>query len=303
MPRALRAVRAPGETDDVVAHLLACPGVLSVSVSPNAGRRPAGDVIDVACTNRTLPEVLQILCPPGVSYSTSKPISLIVPGEQRRIRGDDDDATWGEVEQAIDSDTAGTANFAVLMTIAGALAALGIAMNALALVIGALVLDGGFEPIVGVGLGAIRATPDYAVHSLKKIAGGYACIVLGGLVMGIVLPRAGVDVTGASGGYEQAHQLYVYWSEPSWTNALTAALAGAAGALLLATNQSVLTAGAMIALDLTPSAALTGMALVTGHFITARNAALIWVIDVVTIVLAALAVFAWKRWSTHRGRV
>jgi hypothetical protein len=301
MPRALRAVRSPEETNDVVARLLACRGVLSVSVSPNAGRRPVGDAIDVACTNRTLHEVLPILCPPGVAYHSSKPLSFVVPGQEGRVRNDDGDATWAEIEQAIDSDTAGTINFAVVMTIAGALAALGVATNALALVIGALVLDGGFEPIVGFGLGAIRALPGSVLHSLKKVGGGYACVVLGGIFMGILLPHAGVDITGASGGYDPAHQLYVYWSEPSWTNALTAALAGSAGALLLATNQSVLTAGAMIALDLTPSAALAGMALVSGHLITARNAALLWIIDAVTITLAALAVFAWKRWTTHRG--
>lgn len=76
-----------------------------------------------------------------------------------------------------------------------------------------------------------------------------------------------------------------------------------AGALVVATNRSVLTIGVMIALSLVPTAAITGMALVTGDWALSGRGLLRWLIEVGSVALFSTLVFIWKRVQVQQRKM
>jgi len=81
------------------------------------------------------------------------------------------------------------------------------------------------------------------------------------------------------------------------------ALASIAGALLAATNRSVLTGGVMVALALIPSATDTGMGIVAGEWTVAGRALLCWVIEAGLVFIFPIAFFAWKQRRVQRRKM
>jgi uncharacterized membrane protein len=84
------------------------------------------------------------------------------------------------------------------------------------------------------------------------------------------------------------------------TGLIVTTAAGAAGAILIATDRAVLTAGVMVGLALVPGAAITGLAAASGEFGLAWSGALRWLVEVAIVMAASLVVLSWKRRSVHR---
>ena len=81
---------------------------------------------------------------------------------------------------------------------------------------------------------------------------------------------------------------------------IVSACGALAGAVMIATHRVVLLAGPLVALQLLPAAAMTGMALGLGDGDLAGQGLARLGVDVATIIAAALLVFAAKRLITHR---
>lgn len=111
--------------------------------------------------------------------------------------------------------------------------------------------------------------------------------------------------TSSACGYSEASYLPAgvlvsYWSTITASSVIVSAGASAAGALLIATHRSVLTAGVMIALALIPSASVAAMALVAGNPDLAVKGLLRWSIDAALVAVLSGLVFLWKRHRVQR---
>lgn len=115
-----------------------------------------------------------------------------------------------------------------------------------------------------------------------------------------MLRLSGTAPLGAEEAYLQAGVLASYWTTITFPGLLATAVASIAGAVLLAANRSVLTAGVMIALALVPSAAIVGASLAIGDLSLAGQALLRWAADVAAVAVLSAAVFGWKRRTIHR---
>ncbi|GAB7046649.1 hypothetical protein JCM9534A_17750 [Catenuloplanes indicus JCM 9534] len=130
---------------------------------------------------------------------------------------------------------------------------------------------------------------------------GYAVLVPAAALTALLLQTLGTDPLGGSGGYLPSGILVDYWDDLSWTATLVTVVAGVAGALLIAANRAVLTAGVMIALALVPTAALVGVGLVTGDLDLATRAGLRWLHDAGIVLITATAVLMPIRVYRRRG--
>lgn len=303
MSRVLQLVTPPEWTDDVITRVRGMDGVVGVNVQRGASVEPPGDVVQVQATDLAAEQVLQLVPQLGladrVSVVVSEPRSMIAPNHRRAVDTAANESTWDDVAAQLRKITNPRPNFFALMALSGAVAGIGLSTDALHLVIGAMVLAPGFEPLLRAPLAALvpGTGARMAVQGVLATAGGYLALGLGAAVALLALaavspPQPPLD----------ARALVGYWSATTPSAVLVSLFAGAAGAHVVTIGRPVLTAGAMIALALVPSFAIVGMAVVSGDWSLALAAAGRWGTDVVLVTLAGIGVFTAKQVLSHRAR-
>ncbi len=86
------------------------------------------------------------------------------------------------------------------MAVAGAIAAAGIATNALHLVIGAMVIAPGFEPLLKISLGIAAAGTGWK-RGARQTGAAYGVLVVGALVAAPTLRATGITLPADEGAY------------------------------------------------------------------------------------------------------
>lgn len=307
MQRAVEVTVPPSRTDELVDELLQIDGVLGVQVQRGGSFRPPGDVIRTTVSNQALHVMMRLLGRQGIgmeegtAITTNHLTGAISPPTAERMGRERSDLTWEEIELEIGKESNMTSSALVVMAVSGALATVGIATNALHIVIGAMAIAPGFAPLVRVALGIV-ARGDAMRRGLRHTGEAYASLLFGAVATSFLLRLAGIEPLPGEGGYLPSGALLSYWTTIDITAVLIGLLAGGAGGLLVATDRAVLTAGVMIALALVPSIALVGVALVVGEFDLLGTALLRWGVDAVLVVAGSIAVFIWKRIRVHQRR-
>jgi hypothetical protein len=306
MPRRVEITVSPTETEALLERISGIDGLIGLRVQAGVSRKPPGDVISLEITNRALPELTRLLGDNGVgksatgSFSTSEPISVTSSSWALAIVSDVSDATWEEMEGVIAKNSNVTTSAALVMATAGMLATIGIATNALHIALGAMLIAPGFQPIVRVALGIVGRSGAWR-RGLADIVRGYASLAAGAAATAILLRALGESAVGRSeASYLPAGVLLSYWTTITVPSLVVTAAAGVAGALLIATNRAVLTAGVMIALALVPGATIAAAAAVEGELVMAANGAARWLVEVVLILLTSVLVLQWKQSRVHR---
>lgn len=305
MPRVVTVVLPSARTDDLVADLRRMDGLLTLQVVRGASVAPPGDVVAAELTARSLPPLMRLLdgygagVDPDVSVTTTEPMGIVSPSSRDTIAREPASSTLEEMELLLDRESTMGLNKTLVMLAAGVIATVGIATNSVHIVIGAMVIAPGFEPLVRVALATVAA-PGTWWRGARDIAIGYGALVIGAALAALVLPVLGIAMPADQGGYLSPGVLAGYWDRVTVAGTVVAAAGGLAGAFLVAANRSVLTAGVMIVLALVPAAALTGVGLATGDLAMAGGAALRLLHDAVIVFAAGLVVLGAKRASRHR---
>lgn len=305
MPRRVEFTVSSEETEAVVERISTMDGLIGLRVQPGISREPKGDVVTVEITNRGLPELSRLLSDQGAgrsstpSFSTSEPMSIVSAAAAEEIVQDVSEATWEEMEAVIAKNSNMTATALLVMAISGVLATIGIATNALHIVVGAMLIAPGFQPIVRIALGIVAKSGAWRrgiAHTLQA----YLALAGGAAGMALFLQAIGKSPLGSEVSYLPAGVLISYWTSISVPSIVVTSVAGAAGALLIATNRAILTAGVMVALALVPGAAIAALAAVSGEFEVAASGAMRWVIEAGIVLLTSMLVLFWKRSRVHR---
>lgn len=305
MPRTIEAVLPPTRTAGAVDALLSHPGVVGLAVQQGGSRRPEGDVVRVRATNDAVPEVLRRLLSDDAGGAAtgvvlSEPTAVLTPGRQDRLDGEPNEAAWEEVAALIRRDTNVGANFLMLMAAAGAVAAAGLIADTLHVVVGAMLLAPGFEPLLRMPFGLLAPGRGTGFRSgLAATAAGYAALAAGAAAMALLLRALGAGHGGTLDGL-----LWVgYWTSPSASGVAVAVVAGIAGAVVVTSRRTLFATGVMIALALVPGIAILGAGLAYGEPGTALRGLGRWATDAVCVLAAAGTVLAVKRAVLHRRRV
>lgn len=308
MPRSVQITVPSDRTDPLVAEIKNISGLISLSVQRGVSVHPPGDVVSAEVSTPALHALMRLLDRQGLSTSaasstrTSQPLSVVAASQAGMIAGDSSEATWEEMELTIARESNMTADGLLLMASAGVVAVIGISTDALHLVVGAMVIAPGFEPISRIALGAVAGSGTWR-RGVAHTAQGYLVLTLAAWVTALVLRAIGVPPLGGEAAYLPAGVLTSYWSSITAPGLLVSTVAGATGGLLIAANRSILTAGVMIALALVPAAALAGMALSVGDLALFGKGLLRWFIEALIVGLASALVFAWKRARVQRRKM
>lgn len=304
MPRTVQITVPPDMTDDVVDALRHLDGVLALRLQQGGSLEPPGDVISLEVLNRRLPHLARLAADreigsrPDTSMTTSQPLSVVSLPSADAISHDLSEATWEEMDLVMGKESNTTLNGVVVMAVAGMVATFGLAQNALHLVVGAMVIAPGFEPIVRAALGLVAQSRAWRIGVLQLLQ-GYGALVVGAMAAVALLALTGSDPRGTGASYLPSGVLVEYWTSLSVTSVAVAIVAGAAGAVLIAANRSLLTAGVMIALALVPGAAIAGIGLATLDVPLAMQGVMRWAADVVCVAVSSIGVLAVKRRWVH----
>ena len=308
MPRTVQITLAAHQTDEVVREIQDIDGLISLHLQRGISLQPRGDVVSVEVTNRALQPLMNrlIACgigqSPSASITTNEPISIVSSSSIEALTRDTSEATWEEMEAVIAKESNATGNTLILMGISGLLATIGIATNALHIVIAAMLIAPGFEPITRVGLGTIGRSAAWR-RGLSDTMKSYSILVVAAAVTTLVLRGMGKNPLGGEESYLPAGVLISYWTSITLPSLVVTAAASIAGALLISTNRSVLTGGVMIALALIPAATLTGMGVVAGDWGVSSRALMRWIIEVSFVCLFSIGTFAWKQWRVQKRKM
>ena len=306
MARTIQITAPPDQAGALVDAARETEGVVGVRLQRGGSLVPPGDVLTIDATNRATHTLLAELGArgltrsPAVSTSTAEPYSLVAPSSEGQIRGDSNDATWEEMASTIRASTNMRANALLLMAASGVLAAVGLATDAVELVVAAMIIAPEFQPLVQIALGAVSRSAPAARAGAGHVAVGWVALAASALVTASVLRSSGQDPLGGGGAYLPAGSLVSYFTTISATTLCTDAAAATAGAVLIASRRSTLTAGVSIALPLVPLTALVGVALAAGESDVAAQALTRWALDAAIVVVAGAAVLGWKRATVLR---
>jgi hypothetical protein len=306
MPRVTEITVPPDQTATLLQRVKDIPQLVSIRVEKGISVQPPGDVVTVTVTDRSLPQLFHLLDELGItrdagsSVTTSRPMGLISPSSAQAIRNDASHFTWEEMDQELNKESGMSPGSMATMAIAGLIAAAGLMTNALHLVIGAMVIAPGFEPISRVALGIVSRGASWR-RGFADFLKGYLSLLAGAAVAAIILQQWGYGPASTQGTYLPQGALLSYWTSLSPTSLLVSAAAATAGALLVIGQRAVLTAGVMIALALIPAATMLGIGLATMDMNLITTGSTRLVIELLMVGVLSILVFAAKRgWIEKR---
>lgn len=306
MPRTVEINVSTERSDELLAQLAGLEGVLSLRAQRGAFIQPPGDLVVASVLDETLPALVDRLMDSGIgvdegSITTSVPLGMIDSSRPEQVVRDRSEAGWEEMELLIGRESNMTVNSLLVMVASGVLATAGLATDALHLVVAAMLIAPGFVPITRIALGAVAGSGGWRHGAIDTIK-GYMVLVAAASATAAVLAATGNHPTGSGSAYFAPSTLVSYWTTVDVPALLVVVIAGGAGAVLIASNRSVLTAGVMVAVALVPSAAIAGIALVAVDPQLLLAGAGRWLVEAALIAVMGAIVFAWKRSSVHRRR-
>jgi len=302
MPRIIDVTVASEKTVALVKRVRTLENVVSLSLQRNGSLDPPGDILTIATNNEGVRAIFKVLNAfdvlDGGSVTTSEPRSLISRPHQGGLETETNETVWDEMASLLRQDTNFSGNFLMLMALAGAVAAAGLWTNTVHVVVGAMLIAPGFEPLLRIPFGFIGDPRALATRGLLASLAGYATLALGAALTLWFLrwfdPATSTDLG--------ARSWVQYWSEVTPTGIFVAVIGGVTGAIVITTQSSTLTAGVMIALALIPTMALVGMAGAAGHWPLAVQGLILWAVNVAAVLMASGVAFGLKQLLVHRSK-
>ena len=195
-----------------------------------------------------------------------------------------------DVQRVIPRGSQPTPDFFITLTLAAALATLGLLMDNFTTVIGAMLVAPLMTAVLGMGLSVVLGDLRLLWRAAATTVRGILLAVAMGYIVGHVVPGAGPNAT------------ILTMSRPSILDLAVALLAGAAAAYALSRKEvSATLVGVAIAAAFTPPLVTVGLGLALGDLGMALGAALMFLANLVAIIATSGLVFLWVGFRPHPG--
>lgn len=300
MPRIVEISTSAERAESLVRALREIDGVIGIALQRDGSIAPPGDVVSVRTTNEGCRSVLRHLDAVELADEdtivTSEPRSVISSRHRDALDAEGNETIWEEMAFMLRRNTNPEQNYLALMTLAGAIAAVGLWTATLYTVVAAMIVAPAFEALTRIPFGLIGGPRRVALRGVHSTAAGYLLMAAGAAVAFVLLRI--VDPAGTPD--LAAMPLVQHWSTLQASGVLLALFAGAAGAVVVAGQRPVLSTGVQIALALIPSMSIVGMAIVAGDLPLAGRGLGRWAAEVALILIANAGVLGTKQLLVQR---
>lgn len=293
----LRVVTPPALTARLLDRLEREPTVTNLTVLPGASRKPPGDLLICEVGRSAVDHVLSTLDghDEGVEASIQQSEPLIITGPAPPD-SEDEAVIWRAVTRALGGESRPSVVNVILITLAAAIAAIGIIEDQLLLIVGAMALSPDNYPVFALSLAAVERNRSLASRALRTLALGFGFGAIAAFVLTELIVAIGYQP--AAGG--PSGQLTLFIARPDALSVLVAVLAGVAGALAVTLTDGRSLVGVFVSVTTIPAAAYIGAALAVSQPRGALGAAIQLVVNVVSLFLAGWATIAIQRWLGRR---
>jgi len=296
----LRIVAPDAQAEKVMALFEKTDTVYNVILLKDCATKPDGHAILADVAREDASVVISDLKELGVHKSGSiaiedidSQISDVAIAAEKAAAGLPSDAVvWEEVESRTSENVELSGSFLAFMVVATLIAAVGILTDQLILVIGAMVVGPEFGPLAGLCVALVHKRPDVARRSLTALAIGFPLAIGASLLMTLAIDAANLVPEGFS---QERHPFTEFIASPDEFTVIVAVLAGVAGVLSLTSAKSGALVGVLISVTTIPAAANIGVAVALGDGSDGLGAALQLGINLVSIVIAGVAVLFIQR--------
>ncbi len=305
MHRNVEITIAPEHTDGLLNRFQKFEEVISLSVSRGASVKPPGDVIHVRALNSVADEIMRAISEYAghtrVVAATSDIASLTDKEHQETIENDSDDQLWEEVETGLRQATHVTFNYLLLMGLGGVISAAGLALDGIEMgiaFVSASIIAPGFEPLAKIPMGLVLKSPAVARRAGWSFLAGYGVLTIAAAFTFWLMSQTGI--ANASIIEAKADLHHIMDNHPPQN--IISFCGALAGLIMIASHREEVIAGAIMALELIPAAALAASGIVTAHKGLFWLGAIRFGIDI-SLVVTIAAAFIWlKQHLVHRRR-
>lgn len=304
----LHVVCPADTTDRALERLCDNPGVANLTVVRGAAINPRGDLVEADVAREAAEGVLAALCALGIDRTgsvTLHPLDTVLSDSadraQRAAPGDPADAVvWEELIARTGDDSRLSFTFLAFLTLACLIAVVGVVTNSPVTVVGAMVVGPEFAPLAAIAVGLVLRRWDLVHRAGLALGVGFPVAMAIAAAAALLGESAGlIDVTAV----RSADQVdFIYQVGPF--SFILALLAGAAGMLSLTSAKSAALVGVFISVTTVPAAAFAVVAATTGDWYTAGESTLQLVVNLISIVVAAVVTLALRtrRYRADLGR-
>jgi uncharacterized hydrophobic protein (TIGR00271 family) len=301
----LRLIVPPGRLSAVEALLRGDIAVTHVVVLPGAAIRPAGDVVECDVVREGASALLDRLKGLGLESdgaivvdNVDMALSASADRAARRTPGLGVDAVvWEEVEHRTGEETVLSVTFLIFLSVATAIAAIGVLLDQPILIVGAMVVGPEFGPLAALCVGIVQRQWRLARRSLVALFVGFPAAMALTVLFTWVMTGAGLLDEGM---LTRTRPLTDFIWRPDALSWVVAFLAGIAGMLSLTSAKSGALIGVLISVTTVPAAANAAVALAYGNGREAGGSALQLVVNLAAIVTAGLLTLTVQRWYGRR---
>ncbi|HEX4252199.1 MAG TPA: DUF389 domain-containing protein [Pseudonocardia sp.] len=303
----LRVLCPAERSEQVCGVLFDEPGAAHLTVLPGAAVAPAGDVIEAVLTRECTDQVLAALTDLGIDHgggitleSIDTVLSDAADDAEAAVPGDPADAViWEELIARTGEDSRLTVSYLAFLTIACLLAAIGAVTNSAVTVVGAMVLGPEFGPLAALAVGVVARRGDLARRAAVALLVGFPAAMVVTALVWVLFHLSGLLKGLQLDNLPQVD--FIYTVGPF--SFIVALLAGAAGMLSLTSAKSSALVGVFISVTTVPAAAFAIVGAVEGRWDRALSSVLQLLVNLVGIVLAAIAVLWFSRSARRPGKV
>jgi uncharacterized hydrophobic protein (TIGR00271 family) len=295
----------PGELSEVA--LKTCQdqvGTAEVAFFPGASVAPKGDVIEVQIARESVEELLEKLDVLKAQEVGSIVIAMPELVLSRRADeaesaapGDGADALiWDEVTRQTGEDSRLTWSYLAFLVLATQLAAIGIVTDSTIAIVGAMAVGPEFGPLAALAVALARRKWSLGRRAAVALAVGFPVAMgLAALTAWLSVPLGlfPADALDTGSAVE-----FIY--HPGPYSLIVAVLAGTAGMLSVISRRSAALIGVFISVTTVPAAGFVAVALVLGEFQKAAGSAFQLLLNLVGIVVSAVAVLLFYRVVSKR---
>lgn len=258
----LRIVVPPGFVEEVVELVRAEPSCTSVVVHPGAAVHPPGDLVSCQIGRDAVDEVVNALRGvDGTAVWMEDSTLLLDAGGHHATR--DDAVMWAQVADMLDRNSRLGVLYLIVITVAGAIAAVGILEDLFLLIIAAMALSPDYFPLIAGCLAVVRRSRRSFLRSLRTLLAGFAAAALASWLLTELLVRIGA--VSPPGAEEPGGAVTVFVASPNWVSVVVACLAGVAGALSVTMSDNRALVGVFVSITTIPAAAGIGVGLAAGR--------------------------------------
>jgi hypothetical protein len=305
MHKRITFVGASGPISALADEVRPLEGVITLEHQRGTALKPPGDVLTVDVLNRSADDVLRRAHlrakSPGVRLTVVVMQSTaVVDGErQHLLEKDADEMLWEEMEAGLRNHGRVSANYVLLMSLGGIIAAAALPLETTSQTIGfvaASIIAPAFEPVAKVAQGLVLRQWSVVGRALLSIAVGYSVLFLAALATALVLFHLRTVEVGTFLEQPVLDSLSRFHIAPL----LSSAAAAVAGILMVVSLRDFYVVGPLMALVMIPGVALTAAGLAIGEEDLAFGALRRVGVDLALVVVLGAAVFTWKQRRVHR---